>query len=158
MKKVVKAMLPLLFAAASFAQSNTVWHRIVGVITAPGTSNTVAGIASGGAPWITSGGNATVNFTQGIVTFVVEGLVLVGTNASGTAGPVTSVRGTLVCDPGAADQVVINTPAVPLSAQGNAAFSGNFDGALPATCINPLFLIRASPANVWIATGAVREP
>ena len=156
MKNVVKAMLPLLFATASFAQSTTVWHRIVGVITAPGTSNTVAGIMSGG-PWTTSGGNATVNFTQGIVTFVVEGLVLVGGNNSGTPGPVTSVRGTLVCDPGAADQVTVNTPLVPLSSQGNAAFSGNFlGGAPPATCTNPLFLIRVD-AGVWIATGAVRE-
>ena len=45
-------MLPLLFAATSFAQFSSliVWHRIVGVITAPGTSNTVAGFNSGG-PW-----------------------------------------------------------------------------------------------------------
>ena len=155
MKNVVKAMLPLLFATASFAQSTTVWHRIVGVITAPGTSNTVAGIMSGG-PWTTSGGNATVNFTQGIVTFVVEGLVLVGGNASGTRGGVASVRGTLVCDAGAADQVIIDTPVVPLSAQGNASFSGHFESAPPPTCINPLFLIRTGA--VWIATGAVREP
>ena len=156
MKNVVKAMLPLLFATASFAQSTTVWHRIVGVITAPGTSNTVAGIMSGG-PWTTSGGNATVNFTQGIVTFVVEGLVLVGGNNSGTRDLVTSVRGTLVCNPGAADQVTRNTALVPLSSQGNAAFSGNFlGGAPPATCTNPLFLIRVD-AGVWIATGAVRE-
>jgi hypothetical protein len=35
MKDVVKGMQPLLLAAASFAQSNTVWHRTVGVITAP---------------------------------------------------------------------------------------------------------------------------
>ena len=156
MKNVVKAMLLLLFATASFAQSTTVWHRIVGVITAPGTSNTVAGIMSGG-PWTTSGGNATVNFTQGIVTFVVEGLVLVGGNNSGTPDFVTSVRGTLVCNPGAADQVIRNTVLVPLSSQGNAAFSGNFlGGAPPATCTNPLFLIRVD-AGVWIATGAVRE-
>ena len=98
----------------------------------------------------------TVNFTQGIVTFVVEGLVLVGGNASGTPDGVTSVKGTLVCDPGATDQVVIDTPTVPLSSQGNAEFSGHFEGAPPATCSNPLFLIRAG--NVWIATGAVREP
>ena len=155
MKKVVKVMLPLLFAAASFAQ-NATWLRIVGVITAPGTSNTVAGITSG-VPWTTSGGNATVNFTQGIVTFVVEGLVLVGGNNSGTPDLVTSVRGTLVCNPGAADQVTRNTALVPLSSQGNAAFSGNFlGGAPPATCTNPLFLIRLD-AGAWLATGAVRE-
>src|SRR6516225_1558492 len=135
MKKVVRVMLPLLFAATSFGQSTTVWHRIVGVITAPMVSNPVAGINSGGLPWTTSGGNATVNFTDGTVTFVVEGLVLVGGNNSGTRDLVTSVRGTLVCNPGAADQVTRSTVLVPLSAQGNAAFSGNFaDGAPPTTC------------------------
>ena len=154
MKKVVKVMLPLLFAAASFAQSTTVWHRIVGVITAPGTSNPVAGINSGIMPWTTSGGNATVNFTQGIVTFVVEGLVLVGGNNSGTPDLVTSVRGTLVCNPGAADQVTRNTALVPLSSQGNAAFIGRM--LLHEECINPLFLIRTD-SGAWIATGAVRE-
>src|SRR6516225_1230971 len=110
MKKVVRVMLPLLFAAVSFAQSTTVWHRIVGVITAPGVQNPVAGINSGGLPWTTSGGNATVNFTDGTVTFVVEGLVLVGGNASGTRAGVAEVKGTLVCDPGAGDQVVVDTP------------------------------------------------
>jgi hypothetical protein len=157
MKKVVKTMLPLLFAAVSFAQSTTVWHRIVGVITAPGVQNPVAGINSGGLPWTTSGGNATVNFTDGTVTFVVEGLVLVGGNASGTRAGVAEVKGTLVCDPGAGDQVVVDTPGVPLSTQGNAAFSGHFASALPPTCVNPLFLIRTS-GGAWLATGAVREP
>jgi hypothetical protein len=157
MKKVVKVMLPLLFAASSFAQSNTVWHRIVGVITAPGTSNTVADINSGG-PWTTSGGTVVVNFTDGTVTFVVDGLVLVGGNASGTPGGVTSVKGTLVCAAGTPALAIFDTPVVPLSSQGNAVFSGHFESAPPTTCVKPLFLIRASPANVWIATGAVREP
>ena len=156
MKKLVKMMLPLFFAAASFAQSNATWQRIVGVITAPGVSNQVAGIASGGLPWTTTSGAATVNFTSGVVTFNVVGLVLVGGNASGTPDGVTSVMGTLVCDPGATDQVIIDTPAVALSSRGNAAFSGNFLSALPPTCINPVFLVRVSPAGLWIATGAVR--
>jgi hypothetical protein len=156
MKKVVMVMLPLLFAAASFAQSTASWLRIVGVITAPGVQNPVAGIPSGGLPWTTTSGAATVNLTTGVVTFVVDGLVLVGGNASGTPDGVTSVKGTLVCDPGATDQAIIDTPAVPLSSRGNAAFSGNFESALPATCINPLFLIRVAPAGAWIATAAVR--
>jgi hypothetical protein len=138
-------------------QTSTVWSRIVGVITAPGVSNPVAGIPSGGLPWTTTSGTATINLTSGAVTFNVEGLVLVGGNASGTPDGVTSVKGTLVCNPGATDQAVIDTPAVPLSSRGNAEFSGNFGSAPPPTCINnPLFLIRAAPANVWIATGAVR--
>ena len=156
MKKLVKMMLPLFFAAASFAQSNATWQRIVGVITAPGVSNPVAGIASGALPWTTTSGTATVDFTSGVVTFNVTGLVLVGGNASGTPDGVTSVKGTLVCSPGTGDQAIIDTPAVPLSAQGNAAFTGHFEGSAPASCTNPLFLIRTL-GNAWIATGAVRD-
>ncbi|MBV9398316.1 MAG: hypothetical protein JO062_10080 [Bryobacterales bacterium] len=156
MKKVVTVMLPFLFAAVSFGQNNVTWLRIVGVITAPGVQNPVAGIASGGLPWTASGGTVTVNLTEGTVGFVVEGLVLVGGNASGTPGGVTSVKGTLVCAAGANDQAVIDTPAVALSPQGNASFSGQFEGAPPATCVNPLFLIRVGGANAWIATAAVR--
>ena len=160
MKKVVKVMLPLLFAATSLAQFSSliVWHRIVGVITAPGTSNTVAGFNSGG-PWTASGGNVMIDMrvnpqTFGTITFVVEGLVLVGGNASGTPGPVTSVRGTLVCEPGSPTQTIVDTPLVPLSSQGNAAFIGRM--LLHEECINPLFLIRTD-SGAWIATGAVRE-
>jgi len=81
MKNAVKVMLPLFFAAASFAQNNATWLRIVGVITAPGVQNPVAGIPSGGLPWTTTNGTATVNLTRG------------------TPDGVTSVKGTLVCDP-----------------------------------------------------------
>ena len=156
MKKVVKVMLPLLlFAAASFAQSTT-WFRIVGVITAPGVQNMVGNIQSGGFPWTTTSGTATVNFTSGAVAFNVEGLVLVGGPSSGTPDGVTSVKGTLVCNAGATDQVIIDTPVVPLNPQGDAAFNGNFGTALPPSCINnPLFLIRVA-GGAWIATGAVR--
>ena len=156
MKKVVKVMLPLLFASASFAQSIATWQRIVGVITAPGVSNPVAGIPSGGLPWTTTTGSASVNLMNGDVTFDVVGLVLVGGNNSGTPDGVTSVKGTLVCDPGAGDQVIIDTPAVPLSSQGIADFTGKLASAPPPTCINPVFLIRVASSNVWIATGAVR--
>ena len=49
MRKVFAGALLLFFATACFADDAAVrWRRIVGVITAPGTSNTVAGITSGG--------------------------------------------------------------------------------------------------------------
>jgi hypothetical protein len=165
MKRVLAVVaLPLLFAIASFAGDDSalpaggdnavIWSRIVGVITSPGVSNPVAGIASGGLPWTTSGGSAVVDSSGGVV-FSVQGLVLVGGNASGTTGPVTSVKGTLVCNPGTSAQAVIDTPPTPLDAQGNADFAGKLVSALPS-CNNPLFLIRVVPKNVWIATGAVR--
>ena len=163
MRKVFAVVvLPLLFATASFAgedlaggDSAVTWSRIVGVITSPGVSNPVAGIASGGLPWTTSDGSATVDSAGGVV-FSVSGLVLVGGNASGTPGPVTSVKGTLVCNPGLTTQAVIDTAATPLDGQGNALFAGKLLKALPAPCNNALFLIRVPTKNVWIATGAVR--
>ena len=71
MKKVVKVMLPLLFAATSFGQAN--WLRIVGVITAPGFPNPVAGIPSGGLPWTTTSDSATVNIQESAVSIRCRG-------------------------------------------------------------------------------------
>lgn len=165
MKKVLAVgALPLLFAIASLAgenflpQNNNVisWARLVGVITGPGASNTVAGIASGTTPWTTSSGSAIVHST-GQAAFSITGLVLVGGDSSGTPGKVTSVKGTLVCNPGGTDQVILDTPAVPLNEQGDAHFAGSLEGgSLPSVCGNPIFLIRVVPKNVWIAVGGVR--
>jgi hypothetical protein len=160
MKNVCLTLFVVLFASASFAQTNTVarWQKIVGNITAVGVDNPVAGISTGGAPWTTTGGTATVNLSTGAASFQVQGLVLNGTNASGTPGPVTFVVGTLVCNAGTATQATFSTPAVPLSPQGDAQFSGSSIGALPSPC-TPLFLVRAAAASgaasTWIATGAV---
>ena len=146
-------------ANAAYSDDNTVvrWGRLVGVITAQGISNPVAGVASGETPWTTSIGAAAVDLTNGDAAFFVQGLVLVGGNTSGTTGPVKSVKGALVCNAGAADQTVIDTPAVPLDAQGNAEFKGDLAKVPPASCSNPMFLILNAPKNVWIATGAVRS-
>jgi hypothetical protein len=166
MKKVFAVVvLPMLFAIASFAGDDNAltaggdnavaWSRIVGVITAPGVSNPVAGIASGAFPWTTTSGSAIVDSSSGVA-FSVEGLVLVGGNASGTNGPVKMVKGTVVCNPGTSTQAVRDTPAVPLDVTGNAQFNGSLVRPLPPSCGNALFLIRVVPGNVWIATGAVR--
>jgi hypothetical protein len=156
MTRVIRVLLPLLFATASFADDVVVrWNRFVGVITAPGVSNTVAGIKSGG-PWTVAEGSALVDLSKGEAAFFVEGLVLVGGNDSGTPGPVTEVKGTLVCNAGASSQAIIDTPTVGLDARGNTEFFGAFESTPPSTCNNPLFLIRVPTANVWIATGAKR--
>ncbi|MGA8595266.1 MAG: hypothetical protein WB676_11040 [Bryobacteraceae bacterium] len=158
MRKLLSGILFMFFTTACFADDAVAhWRQIVGVITAPGISNPVAGIASGGLPWRASAGRATVNLTTGEIAFFVEGLVLVGGNSSGTPDGVTSVKGTLVCNAGSTTaQAIIDTAAVPLDAEGNAEFRGNLASVPPSSCSNPLFLIRVSPANVWIATGAVR--
>jgi len=164
MKKVLLTLSLALAASSAFGQSNTAvrWQKIVGVITAPGIDNPVAvttdasgntnSIHSGGLPWATRGGSARVNLSTGDGSFDVEGLVLVGGNATGTTGSVTSVVGTLVCNPGTVDQVILDTGAASLSPAGNAELS--FKLNVPSTCNSPLFVIRAGVR--WIATGAVR--
>jgi hypothetical protein len=68
------------------------------------------------------------------------------------------VTGTLVCNPGTGNESAHDTPPVPLSAGGDASFSGRVASGLPADCDNPLFLIRIAvpegAAGRWIATGA----
>ena len=164
MKKVCAVLFVLLLAVASYAQDhddNVVrWKTIVGNITVS-NNDAVAGINPGTTPWHTTGGRARVNLSTGQVSFEVEGLVLNGGNATGTPGGVNQVEGSLICDAGQKDQTIFTTLPVPLDARGNAEFSGTFD-APPATCNNPLFLIRIGPdlpgANQrWIATGAVRS-
>ena len=64
--------------------------------------------AGGGQPWITLNGHASVDFSAGRVHFEVRGLVLAGGNAIGTPDGINQVKGTLVCDPGGAEE---GTPA-----------------------------------------------
>ena len=157
----------LALSASAFAQNNTVvrWRQIVGVITAPGVDSPVGGVPdasgnptnpihSGTLPWTTKGGRAFVNLTTGEGAFDVEGLVLNGGSATGTAGPITSVVGTLVCNPGAANQTVVDTPAADLTTSGNAELS--FMMNVPSSCGSPLFLIRIPQFGLrWIAAGAI---
>jgi hypothetical protein len=130
------------------------WATMTGVIINPGGTNLVAGIQNGGQPWTTTGGSARVNLITGDVRFSVTGLVLNGGNSSGTRDGVAQVKGTLVCNPGAANQAIIDTPLVDLSLTGDASFRGNV-GSI-GTCANQLFLVRIA-AGRWIATGAVRS-
>jgi len=168
MKYFFTALLSLMLASAALADdSNSVasWRSIVGVITAQNVDNPVADIHSGTFAWTTSHGQAAVDLNSGAAFFQVQGLVINGTQFSGTPGPITQVIGTLVCNAGETDngnsiETVFDTPPVSLSARGNAGFSGSL-GPITGPCHNPLFLVRiAQPAGAfgrWIATGAVRS-
>jgi hypothetical protein len=76
--------------------------------------------------------------------------VLNGGNSTGTPGPVASVIGTLVCNPGTAGEAILDTPAAALSSEGNAELS--FKLNVPTVCDKPAFLIRTASGR-WIATG-----
>jgi hypothetical protein len=164
MRKLLAVLLPLmLFTSAVVAHDNddsvVRWKSIVGVITAQNVDNPVGNIHSGTFAWSARGGRASVNLSTGATSFEVDGLVINGTSFSGTPGPVSAVTGTLVCNAGDRTETAFDTAAVSLSARGDAHFSGHIAG-VPASCSNPLFLIRiatpAAAAGLWIATGADR--
>ena len=164
MKKLLPLTLllaPAVLLAQEADDSLVHWDQIVGVITAPNVNNPAGGIASGAGPWSVRSGQAHVNLATGAAAFEVRGLVLNGSNASGTPGPVRTVVGTLVCNPGASTEVTRDSAEVRLSARGDAHFSGEITG-IPGVCANPLFLVRIGPtlaaaAGRWLATGAVRS-
>ena len=162
MKKLFATLFFVLFASASFAQADDSvvrWRTIVGLATAPKVDNLVAGISAGAGPWNTTGGHARVSLKTGSVDFQVEGLVLNGSNFSGTVPTAfPNIVGTLVCDAGTASPTTFDTPQVPLSQQGDAGFSGQLVNFVPGQqCTNPLFLVRVPAlAGKWIATGSVR--
>ncbi|HET7824194.1 MAG TPA: hypothetical protein VFK90_02630, partial [Anaeromyxobacter sp.] len=112
-------------------------------------------------PWSTLGGNATVNLSRGRVNFRVDGLVLAGGTGIGTRAAIANVKGTLVCNPGAANQAIVDTPSTSLDALGDAQFEGEFATPLPDACTSGTtfaFLVRiaaTAPGDRWIANGAV---
>ena len=110
MKKfvIMLAVLPLATAALAAGPTGnpTVqWRGMAGVITAQGVDNPVsANISSGTFAWTARSGQAQADLHNGAIDFSVDGLVINGTQFSGTPGPVTAVTGTLVCSPGTADE------------------------------------------------------
>ena len=143
-------------ARADNDSNNVSWRRVIGIIQA---GNAVGKITGGGQPWSTLGGEAHVNLKSGHIEFEVRGLALAGGNAIGTPDGVNQVKGTIVCDPGGTSPTPFDTDLVPLSAQGDAEFSGKFSSPLPAICTptNVTFLVRVA-AGRWIANGTVRSP
>jgi hypothetical protein len=161
MKKVLASLFLLLGVSSVFAQtSNTVrWQSFAGVITSQNVDNPVsANIHSGTFAWTARGGSARVNLTTGIASFNIQQLVINGSKFSGTAGPITQVTGTLVCNPGADGESTHDTAAVSLDPHGNTQVTSNLGNL--GTCVNPLFLVRifnpSGARGLWIATGVDR--
>jgi hypothetical protein len=149
------ALLLAAFASPSQAQNIVVQRTIIGIAQA---SDVVGGITGGGQPWSTREGEILVELDNGFVVFEVRGLVLAGGNTIGTPGAVNQVKGTLVCGPGSASPTVIDTPLVPLDAQGKAEFSGSFSSSTAGcSAMDVAFLVRTA-GGAWIGNGSVRVP
>jgi hypothetical protein len=135
------------------------WQSVIGIAAPNNVVGTGAGLVTGGpTPWSTLDGHVNVDLAKGKINFDVRGLVLAGGNSIGTPGAVAQVKGTLVCDTdgSAGDTVLVDTPLVDLSEQGDAQFNGKV-GALPVVCATEpdvAFLIRVG-AGKWIANATV---
>jgi len=144
------ASLMIALSTPSTASDTTRWKTIIGIIQA---GNVVDGITGGGQPWSALDGAARVDLGNGEIEFDVRGLVLAGGGNIGNPGGLAQVAGTIACGAGA----TASTALVPLTAQGDAKFSGRISVPLGCTSANVVFLVTI-PAGRWIANGAVRTP
>jgi len=118
----------------------------------PTVEPTIGGIAPGGLPWVLDTGQVTLT-KSGRLEASVEGLLFgpgAPANLVGTTGPITQVFASVVC----ANGPVISTSAVTFSTDGDAHLHQQV--ALPAQCVGPIVLIRASlGSGPWIAASGL---
>lgn len=103
----------------------------------------VAGIASGGAPWMIAESEFNVS-SNGRVQVQLRGLLI---TPNGTVGPVTMVNASVACG----DVVAGTTGAVMLTTTGNASIDDMV--ALPSPCIAPTVLIRIAATTTGPVAG-----
>jgi hypothetical protein len=141
-----------LFAGGTIADEIAFLSPIVG--SNPGV--TIAGVKSGGAPWVVNHGLAVLN-DDGRLRADVRGLILPNL---GTPGPVTAVAASVACG----DAVAATTDSVLRSVDGNAEIHEKLQ--VPSPCLGTIVLIRATAFNgtplpapgPWIAaTGLVKD-
>jgi hypothetical protein len=99
----------------------------------------VAGVNSGGAPWVVRQGRVSIT-ANGMIHLEVRGLLLgPGNPKAGTTGPVTAIAASLVCG-GGGGTIEASTGAVPLNSLGNAEIRQAI--TLPPSCLGPVVLVR----------------
>jgi hypothetical protein len=118
----------------------------------PTVEPTIGGILPGGLPWVLDEGHVTLT-KSGRLEASVDGLLFgpgAPANLVGTTGPIKQVFASVVC----ANGPVISTSAVNFSKDGDAHI--NQQVALPAQCVGPIVLIRASPdGEPWLAASGL---
>jgi hypothetical protein len=117
--------------------------------------NVVRGINPGGRAWMLGSLRAEIG-ADGSISARGKALLFTSGDLIGTRGGVTTVGATLACGAANATAALFNSRPAALDLAGNFQISGKLtqdgvnDAVMPATCDNPVLLIR----NVAAATGA----
>src|SRR5712664_1332957 len=130
---IISCFVSCLFAVSTVADEIGFLSPIVG--SNPGV--TIAGVKSGGAPWVVNHGFAVLN-DDGRLRADVRGLILPNL---GTPGPVTAVAASVVCG----DAMAVTSDSVPLSVDGHAEIHAKLQ--VPSPCLGTIVLIRATAFN-----------
>jgi len=130
---LISCFVSCLFALSTVADEIAFLSPIVG--SNPGV--TIAGVKSGGAPWVVNHGFAVLN-DDGRLRADVRGLIL---PSLGSAGPVTAIAASVVCG----DAVAATSDSVALSVDGNAEIHAKLQ--VPSPCLGTIVLIRATAFN-----------
>ncbi|MDH5540055.1 MAG: hypothetical protein OEY03_11695, partial [Rhizobacter sp.] len=116
-----------------------------------------------GRAWVIRKLQATVG-ADGVINAKGTGLLFSSGDVIGTRGTVASVAATLACGAASASASLFTSAPVPLDLAGNFRIKGalSHDGVnaavMPATCENPVLLIRGANATTgavggWFAAG-----
>jgi hypothetical protein len=140
-----------MFAISTFAGELAFLAPVLG--SNPGI--TIAGVASGGAPWVVKHAFAVLT-DDGRLRVDIRGLILPST---GNTGPVTEVSASVFCS----DAVAVTSAAVPLSKDANAEIHVKLQ--VPSPCFGTVILVRVAGTNgttlsapgPWIAASAVAK-
>src|SRR4051812_10738008 len=137
----VAAALPLDASAAPKVLRNS---DLVAVNPAPGPD--IAGISSGGAPWLIHHGSKAMLDADGGLKVEIKGLVFAatGTTTSSTGAVVSQVKATAICNGLPAG----TSGLVALSASGDAEIRETV--AIPSACDDPIVLVQVASGR-WIA-------
>lgn len=148
---VLSCLVAGMFAISTFAEELTFVAPVLG--SNPGI--TIAGVPSGGAPWVVKHAFAVLT-DDGRLRVDVRGLILPST---GNTGPVTEVSASVVCS----DTVAATSVAVPLTKDGNAEIHAKLQ--VPSPCFGTVILVRVAGVNdttlsapgPWIAASAAAK-
>jgi hypothetical protein len=139
MRKVSFVVAVLSLMAGMFAVGTSADELVfIAPVVGSNPGATIAGVASGGAPWVVRRGIAVLT-DEGRLSVDVRGLVLPSVN--NTAGPITGVAASVIC----ANTVIATSNTANLTSAGDAEIHAKL--SVPQPCVGAVVLVRAAAVN-----------